>query len=89
MNFPNAQSARFSASLCYGQFATELRVLMSTTQKKTLSTEKSREQVVPRKSLVVRQKVSLRVVAREWVVRLLQMFPRRFVNEQKCPQEKS
>jgi hypothetical protein len=58
-------------------------------QKKTLSTEKSREQVVQRKNFVVRQKVSLRVVAREWVVRLLQMFPRRVVNEQKRPQEKS
>jgi hypothetical protein len=34
------------------------------------------------------QKVSLRVVAREWVVRL-QMFPRRAVNEQKCHQGKS
>jgi hypothetical protein len=41
----------------------------------------------PVKSLVVRQKVSLRIVARELIARL-QMAPRRFVNEQKCPKEK-
>jgi hypothetical protein len=51
-----------------------------------MSTEKSREQVVQRKNLVVRQKVSLRVVAREQVARL-QMIPRRVVNEQKYPNE--
>jgi hypothetical protein len=60
---------------------------MSTVQKKKMSTEKSREQIVQRKNLLVSQKVSLRVVAREWVVRLLQMFPRRVVNEQKYPKE--
>ena len=52
-----------------------------------MSTEKLCEQVVQRKSFVVRQKVSSIVVVREWVVRLLQMFPRRVVNEQKYPKE--
>ncbi|MFM7856982.1 MAG: hypothetical protein ACKO96_34930, partial [Flammeovirgaceae bacterium] len=43
----------------------------------------------PRKILVVRQKVSSIVVARELVVLLLQMFSRRVVNKQKCHQVKS
>ena len=60
---------------------------MSTGQKKISSTEKSCEQVVQRKSLVARYKVSLRFVVCERVVRF-KMFPSRVFNEQKCPQEK-
>jgi hypothetical protein len=52
-----------------------------------MSTDKFCEQVVPLKNLVVRQKVSLRVIARERVARL-QMIPRRVVREKKCPQGK-
>jgi hypothetical protein len=48
-NLSKHTSRPLAASHCYGQFATELRVLMSTVQKKS-STEKSREQVVQRKS---------------------------------------
>jgi hypothetical protein len=57
---------------------------MSTVQKKILSTEKSREQVVQCKLFGRPPEMSLRVVAREWVVRL-QMFPKRVFNEHKCP----
>jgi hypothetical protein len=60
---------------------------MSTVQKKKCQPRKSREQVVQPKSLVVHQKVSLRVVVRERVARL-QMIPRRVVHEEKCPQGK-
>jgi hypothetical protein len=60
---------------------------MSTEQKQILSTEKSREQVVQRKSLVVRQKVSLRAVVCQRVARL-QVIQRRVVREEKCPKWK-
>jgi hypothetical protein len=60
---------------------------MSTVQKKKSQPRSLASKSSSARVLVVRQKVSLRVVAREWFVRL-KMIPRRVVNEQKCPKQK-